>query len=330
MNRIHQTVRPRRLRRSQNLRELIAETHLLANDFVWPVFLIDKEGAAEEAIPAMPGCTRKSLDQLYRELEELLPLGLTSLALFPVIPVELKSSGAEEAFNPEGFLPKAIAEIKRHFPELVLFSDIALDPYSTEGHDGLVENGEVLNDETLVVLGKQALAHAQSGVDFVAPSDMMDGRVGYIRNLLDEEGYEDVGILSYTAKYASSFYGPFREALDSAPRFGDKKTYQMNPQNKREALREAMLDEDEGADILMVKPALSYLDVISALAENSTLPIAAYNVSGEYSMIKAAAEKGWLDEKQAVLEKLTSIKRAGAKVIFSYHTPDVLKWLGKL
>lgn len=319
--------RPRRLRKTKAIRDLVAETQVSPNDLVWPVFLLESDGAVQEEIPAMPGCFRQSLDQLYRELEELLPLGLTSLALFPCIPESLKASDASEAYNENGFLPKAIKEIKKHFPELTVFSDVALDPYSSDGHDGIVRNGVVLNDESLDVLAKQALLHARSGADFVAPSDMMDGRVGYIRGILDKEGFTDVGILSYTAKYASSFYGPFREALDSAPRFGDKKTYQMNPQNSKEAIREALLDEAEGADILMVKPALSYLDVIHCLAQETTLPIAAYNVSGEYSMIKAATQKGWLDERQAVMEKLISIRRAGAKIIFSYHAPDVLRWL---
>lgn len=327
MNDFTLTQRPRRLRKSALLRHLVAETFLCPQDLVWPVFLLEKEGAVREDIPSMPGCFRQSLDQLYRELEELLPLGLTSIALFPCIPDHLKTTDAMEAYNPEGFLPQAISQIKKHFPELVLFSDVALDPYSSEGHDGLVQDGIVLNDESLVVLGKQALTQAQAGVDFVAPSDMMDGRVTYIRQLLDREGFSEVGILSYSAKYASSFYGPFREALDSAPRFGDKKTYQMNPQNIKEALREAQLDEEEGADILMVKPAWSYLDVIQQLSSQSRLPIAAYDVSGEYSMIKAAAQMRWLDERSCVLEKLTSIKRAGAKVIFSYHTPEALKWL---
>jgi porphobilinogen synthase len=296
---------------------------------VWPVFILDREGAVFEEIPSMPGCQRQSLDQLFRELEELMPLGLRSLALFPCISEDQKTKNCEEAFNPDGFLPRALKEIKKHFPELVIFSDVALDPYSIDGHDGLVRDGQILNDETLEVLGKQALMQAKAGADFVAPSDMMDGRVGYIRSLLDQEGYMDVGIMAYCAKYASSFYGPFRDALDSAPRFGDKKTYQMNPQNKKEALRELELDMSEGADILMVKPALSYLDVIQSFSENTHLPVAAYNVSGEYSLIKAASEKGWIDEKKCVLEVLTSIKRSGAKIIFSYHTPDILKWLEK-
>lgn len=321
--------RPRRLRKSPSIRDLVAENQVSSDDLVWPVFLLDEPGAVQAEIKSMPGCYRQSLDQLYIELEELMPLGLKGLALFPCIPEGLKSADASESFNEQGFLPKALSDIKRHFPELVLFSDVALDPYSSDGHDGLVKDGVILNDESLEVLGKQALLHARSGADFVAPSDMMDGRVGYIRGLLDSEGFTDVGILSYTAKYASAFYGPFRDALDSAPRFGDKKTYQMNPQNSKEALREALLDEDEGADILMVKPALSYLDVIHSLAQSTTLPVAAYNVSGEYSLVKAAAQNGWLDEKACVMEKLTSMKRAGAKIIFSYHTPDVLKWMEK-
>lgn len=319
--------RPRRLRKNSFVRDMVAENTLLPQDLVWPVFILEGPGAFKQEIPSMPGCYRQSLDQLFRELEELMPLGLRSLALFPCIPEDKKTQNCAEAYNPSGFLPQALKEVKKHFPELVVFSDVALDPYSSDGHDGLVKDGVILNDESLEVLAKQALVQAESGADFVAPSDMMDGRVAYIRSALDEAGFKDVGILSYAAKYASSFYGPFRDALDSAPRFGDKKTYQMNPKNSREALREALLDEEEGADILMVKPALSYLDIIHSLSQNTLLPIAAYNVSGEYSLIKAASEKAWLDEKQFVFETLTSMKRAGANMIFSYHTPDVLKWL---
>jgi len=319
--------RPRRLRKSAEIRRLVEETTLGSGDLVWPVFLLEQEGAVKNEISSMPGCFRQSLDQLYRELEELLPLGLSALALFPCIPEEKKTRACEEAYNENGFLPKALKEIKKHFPDLTLFSDVALDPYSSDGHDGLVRDGKILNDESLEILGKQALMQAAHGADFVAPSDMMDGRVAYIRSVLDGEGFQDVGILSYAAKYASGFYGPFRDALDSAPQFGDKKTYQMSPGNFKEALREAALDEDEGADILMVKPALSYLDVIHGLSTSTALPVAAYNVSGEYSMIKASAKMGWLDERTVTMEKLTSIKRAGAKIIFSYHTPDALRWL---
>jgi porphobilinogen synthase len=234
----------------------------------------------------------------------------------------LKDPIASESYNPDTFYLKALREIKKQFPEVCLMSDVAMDPYSSDGHDGLVKNGKILNDETLVILGRMSLAQADAGVDILGPSDMMDGRVGYIRDLLDENGYIDTSIMSYTAKYASAFYGPFRDALDSAPKFGDKKTYQMNPANIQEALIEADLDVNEGADFLMVKPALSYLDVIRLLHDNYPLPVAAYNVSGEYSMIKAASEKGWLDGERAMLEVLLSIKRAGAKVILTYFAKE--------
>lgn len=318
--------RPRRLRKSTNVRDLVAETDLSVNDLIWPVFILEDSGIKTEEIKSMPGCLRLSLESLYRELDQLSPLGLKGLALFPCIKDSLKSSDCREAYNPKGLAPKSISEIKKRYPELVLFSDVALDPYSTDGHDGLVKDGEILNDESVVVLAKQALCHAEAGADFVAPSDMMDGRVGELRYQMDKQGFEKVGILSYAAKYASGFYGPFRDALDSAPRQGDKKTYQMDYRNQSEALIEARLDLQEGADILMVKPALSYLDVIYRVKKHTGRPVAAYNVSGEYAMIKAAAKNGWLDEKSCVLEKLHSIKRAGADIIFSYHTPDVLKW----
>jgi len=320
-------IRPRRLRASSSIRDLVEETQLHKSDFIWPVFLLDSAGMKKEEISAMPGCFRQSVDQLSNQLEPLLSKGLKGLAVFPCVPENLKTNDCKEAYNEEGFLPKALSLLKERFPNLLLFSDVALDPYSSDGHDGLVKDGVILNDETLEILARQALVHAQVGADFVAPSDMMDGRVAYLRSALDSEGYQDVGILSYSAKYASSFYGPFRDALDSAPKFGDKKTYQMNPKNIKEALREALLDEEEGADLLMVKPALAYLDVISEISKSTTLPVAAYNVSGEYSMIKAASHAGWLDERSAVLEKLTSIKRAGAKIIFSYHTPEVFDWI---
>lgn len=316
--------RPRRLRRGAFIREMMQETHLAPRDFVWPVFIKEGKGL-NEPIASLPGCARVSVDVLLSEIAK--HEGLRAIALFPGIEDSLKSSTGKEALNPEGLVPRAIKAIKDKFPELIVITDVALDPYSSDGHDGIVKDGKILNDETVEVLAGQALVQAKAGADFVAPSDMMDGRVLAIRQTLDRDNCTDTGIISYTAKYASCFYGPFREALESAPRFGDKKTYQMNPMNIREAKREARLDKAEGADVLMVKPALSYLDVIQTLKQTSDLPIAAYNVSGEYAMVKAAAKNGWLDEQRAVLEILGSIKRAGADLIFSYHTPDVLKWL---
>lgn len=320
------TERPRRLRRSEAIRELVQETHLTSADLVWPVFIKEGRGV-REPIAALPGCNRVSIDVLEEEIARLLPLGLKAIDLFPAIEDRLKDAKGREASNPQGLVPRAIADLKTRFPQLCVITDVALDPYSSDGHDGIVHEGEILNDETVAVLAEQALAHARAGADFVSPSDMMDGRVEYIRQKLDEAGFSRVGIVSYCAKYASCFYGPFRDALQSAPKFGDKKTYQMNPMNRREALREARLDQLEGADVLMVKPALSYLDVIREVRDFSDLPIAAYNVSGEYAMVKAAAANGWLDERRAALEILGSIKRAGADMIFTYHTPDALHWL---
>jgi porphobilinogen synthase len=259
-----------------------------------------------------------------KEVESCLKLGLKSFDLFPNLEESLKDETATESLNKNGLYLKAIKEVKSNFPEACIVTDVAMDPYSSDGHDGLVKNGEIVNDETLEILAKMAVAQAEVGADIVAPSDMMDGRVGYIREALDTAGFTNVSIMSYTAKYASAFYGPFRDALDSAPRFGDKKTYQMNPANQREALIEGMLDSQEGADFLMVKPALAYLDVIKLMKDNFDLPIAAYNVSGEYAMIKAAAQNGWLDEKRATLETLMGIKRAGADVILTYHAKEVL------
>jgi porphobilinogen synthase len=277
----------------------------------------------------MPGIYRYSVDNLLREIESCLKLGLYSFDLFPNIEDSLKDPLATESYRDDSLYLRAIREVKKNFPEACVVTDVAMDPYSSDGHDGIVKDGVILNDETLEVLGKMALAHAQCGADIIAPSDMMDGRVGYIRNVLDENGFTNVSIMSYSAKYASAFYGPFRDALNSAPKFGDKKTYQMNPANQREALIEANLDELEGADFLMVKPALPYLDVIKLIKDNTELPVAAYNVSGEYAMIKAAIQKGWLNEQRAITEVLTSIRRAGATAILTYHAKEVLenKWL---
>jgi porphobilinogen synthase len=256
-------------------------------------------------------------------------LGLKAFDLFPNISEELKDKYATESHREEGLYLRAIREVKKHFPEACVVTDVAMDPYSSDGHDGIVENGQILNDETLEILGKMSLAQAQAGADIIAPSDMMDGRVGYIRNVLDNNGFTNVSIMSYSAKYASAFYGPFRDALNSAPKFGDKKTYQMNPANQREALIESRLDEEEGADFLMVKPALAYLDVIKLIKDDTELPVAAYNVSGEYAMLKAAVQKGWLNEQRAVTEVLMSIRRAGATSILTYHAKEVLenKWI---
>jgi porphobilinogen synthase len=318
--------RPRRNRRSPFLRDLVEETRLAPQDFIWPVFIKEGHNIKEE-IRSLPGVYRMSLDVLGEEISSLLDLGLRAIALFPVIPESHKDSKATESLNPDGFLPQALQKLKKLFPELLLITDVALDPYSSEGHDGLVENGRILNDPTLEILAKMAVVQANAGADIVAPSDMMDGRVAAIRKSLDETQHHDIGILAYTAKYASSHYGPFREALSSAPRFGDKKTYQMNPANAREALRELALDVEEGADIVMVKPALAYLDIICRLREKTTLPIAAYQVSGEYAQIEIAAQTGALDRERAIVESLTSIRRAGADIVLSYYTPWILRFL---
>lgn len=316
--------RPRRNRKSASLRALLTETVLLPSDFVLPLFIKEGQGV-KEPISSMPGQFRLSIDEMLKICAEAKKLKIPAIALFPVIEDKLKDSKATESKNAKGLIPKAIAELKNKFPELTVITDVAMDPYSSDGHDGFVEKGEIINDLSLPILAEQAIAQAKAGADIVAPSDMMDGRVGFIRDALDDNGFSNTGILAYSAKYASGFYGPFREALDSAPRFGDKKTYQMNPANAREALREAFLDETEGADILMVKPALAYLDVIARLKEATTLPIAAYHVSGEYAMIMAAAEKGWLDGEKCMMESLTSIKRSGADMIFSYYALQAAK-----
>ncbi|WP_426670876.1 porphobilinogen synthase [Mucilaginibacter sp. McL0603] len=320
--------RPRRNRKSEAIRQMVQETHISAANLIFPLFIIEGENQKSE-IASMPGIYRYSIDNLLREVESCMNIGLKSFDLFPNISEELKDKYATESHREENLYLRAIAQVKKNFPEACVVTDVAMDPYSSDGHDGIVENGEILNDETLEVLGKMALAHARAGADIIAPSDMMDGRVGHIRNVLDENGFKHVSIMSYTAKYASAFYGPFRDALNSAPKFGDKKTYQMNPANQREALIEADLDEAEGADFLMVKPALPYLDVIKLLKDNTELPIAAYNVSGEYAMVKAAIQKGWLNEQRAITEVLTSIRRAGATAILTYHAKEVLenKWL---
>lgn len=322
--------RPRRNRKSAAIRALVRETVLTPGDFIYPLFF--HGGSEDQLIDSMPGCGRWSLDGLVKEAGVAHALGIPGVVLFPVIPEGQKSPGAEECFNPDGLVPRAVQALKAAHPTLAVMTDVALDPYNSDGHDGIVRRSaqglEILNDATVEVLCRQALCHAGAGADVVAPSDMMDGRVAAIRDSLDAGGHEQVSILSYAAKYASAYYGPFRGALESAPKEGDKKTYQMDPANVREAVREALLDEDEGADILMVKPAGPYLDVISAVREATTLPVAAYQVSGEYLMIKCTAASGWLDEEAVVMESLTGIKRAGADMILTYFAKDVAKRLG--
>ncbi|HXD92403.1 MAG TPA: porphobilinogen synthase [Bacteroidia bacterium] len=315
------THRPRRNRKNQAIRNLVQENNVLVSDLIYPVFLNDGKNSKTE-IKSMPGIYRWTLDLLLKEIESCLKLGITTFAPFPNIEEKLKNKTASESWNKKGIYLRAIKEIKKQFPEAILMTDVAMDPYSSDGHDGFVKDGEILNDETLEILARMAIAQAEAGSDIVGPSDMMDGRVGYIREELDDAGFANTSIMAYTAKYASAFYGPFRDALESAPKFGDKKTYQMNPANSKEALLEAEFDFAEGADFLMVKPALSYLDVIKLLNDNFTLPIAAYNVSGEYAMVKAAAAKGWIDGDKTRDEILLSMKRAGAKVILTYFAKE--------
>ena len=313
--------RPRRNRKSESIRALVEETKVTTDDLIFPMFLVEGNNQKSE-INSMPGIFRLSTDLMLKEVEECLSLGIRAFDIFPAVEDHHKNKLASKSYDQNFFYLKALREIKIRFPEACIMTDVAMDPYSSDGHDGFVKDGKILNDETLAILGKMALAQAETGIDILGPSDMMDGRVGYLRKVLDENGFTEVSIMSYTAKYASGFYNPFRDALDSAPKFGDKKTYQMNPANRKEALIEAQLDMEEGADFLMVKPALAYLDIISLLREKFSLPIAAYNVSGEYSMIKAADQKGWLDGDRVMKETLLSIKRAGADVILSYFAKD--------
>ena len=323
-------VRPRRNRQNEAIRSLVRETCLLPSDLIYPLFIHDKAG--DEEIASMPGCKRWSLDGLLGEVGEARDAGVKAVVLFPAIEDAQKTSDAKECHNKEGLVPRALEALKAAYPDMALITDVALDPYNSDGHDGLVvkdEKGEtgILNDETVAVLCQQALCHARAGADVVSPSDMMDGRVGEIRGALDEGGFEDVLIMSYTAKYASAYYGPFRGALESAPKSGDKKTYQMDPANWREALREAELDVMEGADIIMVKPAGPYLDIIRSLRESFELPMAAYQVSGEYLMIKSAAADGWIDEEAVMMESLPGIKRAGADMILTYFAKTAARLL---
>lgn len=322
--------RPRRNRQNEVIRSMVRESYLSPDHFIAPLFVI--EGKNQNIpIKSMPGHSRLSIDELVKEAKELYSLGVKCVALFPAIDDKLKTPDAREAFNKDGLNARAIRAVKEAVPGMLVMGDIALDPYSSEGHDGLVDpkTGEILNDPTLEVLAKQALCEAEAGADIIGPSDMMDGRVGYIRMALDESRFQNTMIMSYTAKYASGYYGPFREALDSAPKKGDKKTYQMDPANSTEALREAELDTAEGADILMVKPGLPYLDIIYRLKEMSTLPIAAYNVSGEYAMVKAAAQNGWIDNDKVILETLTCFRRAGADIILTYFAKEAAKLIHK-
>lgn len=326
MKHLDLTHRPRRNRINAHVREMVAETHVTSRQLILPLFIAENAPNKVE-IKTMPGIYRHSVKSVMLEIEKAMQLGVAAFALFPAIHEASKDKHASESINEKGFLPQLVMEIKKQFPDCILISDLALDPFSADGHDGFVQNGKIINDETVLRLGEMAVLHAQCGVDIVAPSDMMDGRVGHIRKSLDEKGFIETSIMAYTAKYASSFYGPFRDALDSAPKAGDKKTYQMDFRNSKEAIRETLLDLSEGADFVMVKPALSYLDVIQSVKNISHVPVAAYNVSGEYAMIKAAAAAGMLDETSAMVETLYSIKRAGADVILTYFAVDMAKWL---
>lgn len=320
--------RPRILRQSAAVRAMATETHLTAANLIAPLFIVEGEGIEEE-ISSLPDYYRRSLDLTLQEVQALYDMGIRSVLLFVKCKDELKDNIGTEALNPQGLMQRSIRAIKAAVPEMCVMTDVALDPYSSYGHDGIVEDGEIVNDPSVEVLAKMAVSHAQAGADFVAPSDMMDGRIGAMRQALENADFKYTGIMSYTAKYASCFYGPFRAALDSAPGFGDKKTYQMNPANRLEALRELALDLAEGADIVMVKPALSYLDIIREVKNNSHVPVSAYHVSGEYAMIKAAAQKGWLDEKEAMMEATLSIRRAGADLIATYFAKEIVAELKK-
>ncbi len=319
-------IRGRRLRTSAAIRDMVAEHHLKPADFIAPVFIMEGK-EQKEAIPSMPDYYRYTLDLVLEEVVELQEVGIRSLLLFVKVPDSKKDNKGTEALNRDGLMQKSVRAIKEQFPEMLVMTDVALDPYSSYGHDGIVKDDEILNDESVGILSKMAMSHAEAGADMVAPSDMMDGRIGAIREMLDESGYKHTGIMAYSAKYASSYYGPFRDALDSAPGFGDKKTYQMDPPNVQEAIKEAKLDEQEGADIVMVKPGLPYLDVVRAVKEHVNVPVSVYNVSGEYAMLKAAAEKGWLNEEEAMMEALIGFKRAGADLIATYFAKAASKLL---
>lgn len=318
--------RNRILRSSPAIRDLVAETILTPNDFIAPLFIDEGENVRTE-ISSMKGYYRMSLDNTIKEVKELWSLGIKSILLFVKSKDELKDNTGKEAWNKNGLMQRSIRAIKEAVPGMLVMTDVALDPYSSYGHDGIVKDGEIVNDETVEALVKMSISHAEAGADFVAPSDMMDGRIGAIRAGMEENNFTKVGIMSYSAKYASCFYGPFRDALDSTPGFGDKKTYQMNYANRTEAIKETLMDVEEGADIVMVKPALSYLDIIREVKNAVDIPVSAYNISGEYAMVKAAAEKGWIDENKAIIEILTSIKRAGADLIATYFAKDAVRLL---
>jgi porphobilinogen synthase len=320
--------RNRRLRTSAAIRSLVQETTITPSDFIVPLFIVEGTAIKEE-IASMPDYYRFSLDLLAVEVKGLWKMGLKSVLLFVKVPNHLKDNKGTEAVNKDGLMQRAIKTVKDAAPDMYVMTDVALDPYSSYGHDGIVENGKIINDATNEVLAQMSVSHAQAGADMVAPSDMMDGRILYIRKALEENNFVDCGIMSYSAKYASAFYGPFRDALDSAPGFGDKKSYQMDPANRSEAIRESLMDIDEGADILMVKPGLCYLDIVRDLRNEVELPIAVYQVSGEYAMLKAAVEKGWLDHDAVMMEQVTAIKRAGASLIASYFAKDVVRVLDK-
>jgi porphobilinogen synthase len=319
--------RNRRLRSSEAIRSMVREQQLAPSDFIVPLFVVEGSDVKEE-IASMPDYYRMSLDHLKKEVQELWSMGLQTVLLFVKVPDTLKDNKGKEALNPEGLMQRAIALVKETVPEMTVMTDVALDPYSSFGHDGIVDKGVVVNDTTVEVLAQMALSHAEAGADFVAPSDIMDGRILAIRSLLEQEGFHNTGILSYSAKYASGFYGPFRSALDSAPGFGDKKTYQMDFHNRKEALVEAELDIEEGADIIMVKPGIAYLDIIRDLSNHIDVPLAAYQVSGEYAMLKAAAAKGWIEYDAIMYEQLIAFKRAGASLIATYCAKDAVRILG--
>ena len=320
--------RNRILRQSPAIRSMVAETNLSVKDFIAPLFIVEGENQVSE-IASMPGYHRRSIDLTVKDVKELWSMGIRCVLLFVKSKDELKDNKGTEALNPKGLMQRSIRAIKEAVPEMVVMTDVALDPFSSFGHDGIVENGEIVNDATVEVLAKMSVSHAEAGADFVAPSDMMDGRIGAIRQALEENNFTRTGIMAYSAKYASCFYGPFRDALDSAPGFGDKKTYQMDYANRLEAIKEAVMDVEEGADIVMVKPALSYLDIIREVKNSVEVPVSCYNISGEYAMIKAAAKNGWVDEEKAILETLTSMKRAGADMIATYFAKDAARLLDK-
>lgn len=325
-------IRNRRLRTNESIRRLVRETLLTPDDFLVPLFVVEGKGVREE-IASMPQYYRLSLDNLGKEVKELWNMGLCAVLLFVKVPDKLKDNKGTEALNPDGLMQLAIKKVKEACPEMLVMTDVALDPYSSYGHDGIVASGKILNDETAELLAEMSVSHAEAGADFVAPSDMMDGRILTIREALEEEGYTDTGIMSYSAKYASAFYGPFRDALDSAPVDianvpKDKKTYQMDYSNRFEAIKETQMDIEEGADIVMVKPGLCYLDIVREIKNEVDVPVAVYQVSGEYAMLKAAAEKGWLDHDAVMMEQLIAIKRAGANIIASYFAKDVVRLLG--